>query len=49
MVAILCDNINCHQVWKYDNILIFEELYTKTRNVSYYLIKQYHVISLFKF
>ena len=37
MVSILRDKINYHKVSKYANVLIFEEFYPKTKNVSYYL------------
>ena len=37
MASIPRDKINYHKVSKYANILIFKELYPKTKNVSYYL------------
>ena len=37
MVAIARDKINFHKVSKYTNVLIFKDIYPKTKNVSYYL------------
>ena len=37
MVAIPLDRIDYNKVFKYVNVLILEEFYPKTKNVSYYL------------
>ena len=37
MVAIPRDKINYHKASKYANVLIFQKIYHKTKNVSYYL------------
>ena len=37
MVAIPLDKVNYNKVSKYANVLIFQEFYPKTKNVSYYL------------
>ena len=42
MVAIPLDKIDYNKVFKYVNVLILEEFYPKTKNVSYYL-KQSHL------
>ena len=41
MVAIPLDKINYNKVSKYVNVLIFKEFYRKTKNVSYYLKREF--------
>ena len=44
MVAIPLDKINYNKVSKYANVLIFKEVYPKTKNVSYYLKPRSHAL-----